>query len=76
MRFILITGALASASALSLHAEICAGCAGGLAKAIALHPLDSITTSLEVARRDNTTRNTVRRLVRQPRLLYPFRLSS
>ena len=71
MRFLLlITGALASASALSLHAEICAGCAGGLAKAIALHPLDSITTSLEVARRDNTTRNTMRRLVRQPRLLY------
>ena len=38
-------------------------------RAIALHPLDSITTSLEVTRRDNTTRDTMLRLVCRPRLL-------
>ena len=64
---------IAESSALhALHAEICAGCAGGLAKAVALHPLDSITTTLEVSRADkhSTPLSEVRGLLRRPLVLY------
>jgi hypothetical protein len=69
--------------AYSLGAEICAGCAGGVAKAVALHPLDTITTTLEVSRQGRrptsadgargpslSTRSALQGLATQPRALY------